>query len=424
MLEKLKKIWKIKDIRNKILFILGMLVIFRAVAHIPIPGVDTQALSRFLEGNQIFGLLNMFSGGTVENFSVAMLGVAPYITASIIFQMLQKTVPALEKLQKEEGEQGQKKINMYTRFATLPLALLQAFGFIQMLSRSGQGIITNTGVVSLISMSIIAAAGTMFLMWIGELISEKNIGNGISLLIFAGIIASAPQAVKDAIINYSAADLNIYILFLVVAIVTVVGVVIISEGQRNIPINYASQARGPKGESGPKNYLPLKVNTAGVIPIIFAISIVLFPPTIGQMFVDYPGFIGSFAQTVVNLFQDQLFYGIVYFILVFGFTYFYTAIIFHPKDIAENLQKQGAFIPGVRPGKPTEKYIAKTMNRLVFSGALFLGLIAVLPLIMQAFTGSQTLAVGGTSLLIVVQVAIRVAKKINAQLTLHEYEQI
>jgi len=424
MWEKVKKVWKIEDIRNKILFILAMLLIFRAVAHIPIPGVNTQALSNFLQSSQIFGLLNMFSGGTVENFSVAMLGVAPYITAAIIFQMLQKTVPALEKLKKEEGEQGQKKINMYTRFATLPLALIQAFGFIQMLSRSGQGIITNTGVVSLISMSIIAASGTMFLMWIGELISEKNIGNGISLLIFAGIIASAPQAVKDAIINFNPADLNVYIMFLVVALITIVGVVVISQGQRNIPINYASQARGPQGKGGPKNYLPLKVNTAGVIPIIFAISIVLFPPTVGQMFVDYPGFIGNFAQTVVNLFQNQLFYGIIYFVLVFGFTYFYTAIIFHPKDIAENLQKQGAFIPGVRPGRPTEKYIAKTMNRLVFSGALFLGLIAVLPLIMQAFTGSQTLAIGGTSLLIVVQVAIRVAKKIKAQLTLHEYEQI
>ncbi|MFB6181809.1 MAG: preprotein translocase subunit SecY [Candidatus Magasanikbacteria bacterium] len=424
MLETIKKVWKIEDIRNKILFILAMLLIFRAVAHIPIPGVNTQALSNFLQSNQIFGLLNMFSGGTVENFSVAMLGVAPYITASIIFQMLQKTVPALEKLQKEEGEQGQKKINMYTRFATLPLALIQAFGFIQMLSRSGQGIVTTTGVFSMLGMAVIAASGTMFLMWIGELISEKNIGNGISLLIFAGIIASAPQAVKDAIINYNPADLNIYVMFLVVAIITIVGVVFITQGQRNIPINYASQARGPEGEAGPKNYLPLKVNTAGVIPIIFAISIVLFPPTVGQMFVDYPGFIGSFAQFIVNIFQNQLFYGIIYFILVFGFTYFYTAIIFHPKDIAENLQKQGAFIPGVRPGKPTEKYIAKTMNRLVFSGALFLGLIAILPLIMQAFTGSQTLAIGGTSLLIVVQVAIRVAKKIKAQLTLHEYEQI
>lgn len=424
MLETIKKVWKIEDIRNKILFILAMLLIFRAVAHIPIPGVNTQALSNFLQSNQIFGLLNMFSGGTVENFSVAMLGVAPYITASIIFQMLQKTVPALEKLQKEEGEQGQKKINMYTRFATLPLALIQAFGFIQLLSRSGQGIVTTTGVFSMLSMAVIAASGTMFLMWIGELISEKNIGNGISLLIFAGIIASAPQAVKDAIINYNPADLNIYVMFLVVAIITIVGVVFITQGQRNIPINYASQARGPEGEAGPKNYLPLKVNTAGVIPIIFAISIVLFPPTVGQMFVGYPGFIGSFAQFIVNIFQNQLFYGIIYFILVFVFTYFYTAIIFHPKDIAENLQKQGAFIPGVRPGKPTEKYIAKTMNRLVFSGALFLGLIAILPLIMQAFTGSQTLAIGGTSLLIVVQVAIRVAKKIKAQLTLHEYEQI
>lgn len=423
MLDKLKKIWKIKDLRNSILFVLGMLVIFRVVAHIPLPGVDPQALQNFLQGNAVFGLLNVFSGGTVENFSIAMLGVMPYITASIIFQLLKKVVPALEKLS-EQGEQGQKKINMYTRFTTVPLAFIQSVGLIQMLSRTGQGIVSNSDIFSIISMSLIATAGTVFLMWIGELISEKNIGNGISILIFAGIISALPGAVQNAIVNYSPADLNIYILFLIITIVTIVGVVIISEGQRNIPINYASQARGPQNGQGPRNYLPLKVNTAGVIPIIFAISIVLFPPTIAQMFVDQPGLIGDIAQGVNTLFQNQLFYGIVYFLLVFGFTYFYTAVIFQPRKMAENLQKQGAFIPGVRPGKPTEKYIAKTMNRLVFSGALFLGLIAVLPLIMQAITGSQALSIGGVSILIAVSVTIKIAEKIEAQLTLHEYERI
>jgi preprotein translocase subunit SecY len=423
MLDKLKKIWKIKDLRNSILFVLGMLVIFRIVAHIPLPGVDPQALQNFLQGNAVFGLLNVFSGGTVENFSIAMLGVMPYITASIIFQLLQKVVPYLEKLS-EQGEQGRKKINMYTRFATVPLSFIQSVGLIQMLSRTGQGIVTSTGIMSIISMSLIATAGTVFLMWIGELISEKNIGNGISILIFAGIISALPGAVQNAIINYNPADLNIYILFLAITIITIVGVVIISEGQRNIPINYASQARGPQNNQGPKNYLPLKVNTAGVIPIIFAISIVLFPPTIAQMFVDQAGIIGDIAQGVNSLFQNQLFYGIVYFLLVFGFTYFYTAVVFQPRKMAENLQKQGAFIPGVRPGKPTEKFIAKTMNRLVFSGALFLGLIAVLPLIMQAITGSQTLSIGGVSILIAVSVTIKIAEKIEAQLTLHEYERL
>lgn len=422
MLDKLKKVWKIKDLRNSVLFVLGMLVIFRAVAHIPIPGVNSAALSNFLQGNQIFGLLNVFSGGTIERFSVAMLGVAPYITASIIFQLLVMVIPQLEEL-KEQGESGQKKINMYTRFATVPLALLQAFGFIQLLIRSGGGIITNTGVMNIITMTIIATAGTIFLMWIGELISEKNIGNGISLLIFAGIIAAAPSAVQNAIVNFNPADLNIYILFLVITIVTVVGVVFINEGQRNIPLNYARQNRNGR-DSGPRNYLPLKVNTAGVIPIIFAISIVLFPPTVAQMFIDTPGFVGTAAQFIVDMFNNQIIYGAIYFTLVFGFTYFYTAVIFHPKKIAENLQRQGAFIPGVRPGKETEEYVGKVMNRLVFFGALFLGVLAILPLLMEAVTGTQTLAIGGTSLLIIVSVAIRVVKKIEAQITLHEYDRI
>ena len=423
MMEKLRRIWNIKELRGSILFVLGMLVIFRAVAHIPIPGVNMAALSSFLEGNEILGLLNVFSGGTIENFSIAMLGVAPYITASIIFQLLVLVVPQLEEI-KKEGEQGQRKISMYTRLASVPLAMLQAYGLIQLLSQSGGGIITNTGAVNIFVMTIIATAGTIFLMWIGELITEKNVGNGISLLIFAGIIASLPTAVQNAIVNYNPADLTTYIIFLAVGIATIVGVVYISEGQRNIPLQYARQVRGARGYSAAQNHLPLRVNTAGVIPIIFAISVSLFPPTIAQFCVGKAGFWGDAANTIVTVFSNQWFYGIAYFVMVFGFTYFYTAVVFDPQKVAENLQRQGAYVPGIRPGTQTEEYIATTMNRLVFVGALFLGAIAVLPFIMQGITGTQTLAIGGTSLLIVVSVAIDVAKKIESQLALHEYDHL
>jgi preprotein translocase subunit SecY len=258
-------------------------------------------------------------------------------------------------------------------------------------------------------------------MWIGELITEKNIGNGISLLIFAGIIAALPGAIQTAIVNYNPADMTTYVLFLAVGIATVVGVVYISEGQRNIPLQYARQVRGARGYSAAQNHLPLRVNTAGVIPIIFAISVILFPPTVAQFFVNRAGFMGEASAYIIELFNNQLFYGILYFVMVFGFTYFYTAVVFHPHKVAENLQRQGAYIPGIRPGKQTEEYIAKTMNRLVFVGALFLGAIAVLPFVMQGLTGTQTLAIGGTSLLIVVSVAIDSAKKIEAQLAVHEY---
>ena len=422
MWEKLNKIWRIKSLRQSIFYVLGMLVIFRLVAHIPLPGVDREALRGFLAGNQILGLLNLFSGGTVENFSLIMLGIAPYITSSIIFQLLTMVVPRLEELSKE-GEQGQQKINMYTRLATVPLALMQAYGFIKLINTSQSGILVDLSALRLATMMLLVTAGTVFLMWIGELITEKKIGNGISLLIFAGIVAALPTAVRNAIVNYNSSDLSIYLMFAAMAVATVVGVVIISEGQRNIPVSYAKQARGGL-IGGAKSHLPLRVNMAGVIPIIFAISIILFPPMIAQFFAAGNGWLGGAARSVIILFQNQLFYGILYFILVFGFTYFYTAVIFNPEKIAENLQRQGGFIPGIRPGKQTEEYLQKTMNRLVFAGALFLGAIAVLPLLTQLVTSSQSLVVGGTSLLIVVSVAIETAKQIDAQLTVHEYDNL
>jgi len=423
MWQKLIRIWKIKDLRKRIMFVLFLFVVFRLTAHIPVPGINTENLSRFLEGNQILGLLNLFSGGTMENFSIVMLGIAPYITSSIIFQLLGMVIPSLEELTKE-GESGQQKINMYTRLTTVPLAFLQSFAMIRLLSSSQYEILGTLDLYRYISIMIMITAGTIFLMWIGELISEKNIGNGISLIIFAGIVAALPSALQQAIVNYDPSQLYMYMMFLAMAIITVVAVVIINEGQRDIPVSYAKQIRGNHVFGGNTSHLPLRLNMAGVIPIIFAISVVLFPSMIAQFFVNGTGFMARASQAVITLFNNQWFYGITYFLLVFGFTYFYTAVIFQPQKMAENLQRQGAFIPGIRPGQETEKYLQITMSKLLFSGALFLGLIAVLPLVVKAFTGSQSLVIGGTSLLIVVSVAIDSAKQIEAQIKMHEYDRV
>jgi len=418
MWDRIKQAWAINDIRNKILFVLSMLVIFRLVAHIPVPGVNLANLRQFLEGNQILGMLNVFSGGTMENFSIVMLGVGPYITSSIIFQLLAMIVPKLEELSKE-GEYGQQKINMYTRWLTVPLAFLQSYAMIKLLSGSARPIITDLNTFRLATIMITISGGTMFLMWLGELISEKKIGNGISLLIFAGIVASIPGAVRNALINYNPSDLYTFIFFGVIAVATVVGVVFISEGQRNIPVNYAKQVRGNRTYGGSSSHLPLRVNMAGVIPIIFAISLILFPPMVAQFFTRAKtDWIVGAATQVIGIFQNQTFYAVAYFLLVFGFT------IFHPQKIAENLQRQGGFIPGIRPGKETEKYLHDTVNRVNLIGALFLGVIAILPLILQTASGSQALRWGGTSLLIVVAVAIETAKQLDAQVTMHEYDRI
>lgn len=413
-------IWKSKDLRQSIIFVLIMLVFFRLAAHIPVPGVDAVALRNFFSSNEIFGLMNIFSGGGMENFSIVMMGVGPYITASIIFQLLGMIIPSLEEMNKEEA--GRQKINMWTRWATVPLAFVQAYAMINLLRSSAAGIIRDISSFDFIIMLITISAGTMFLMWIGELISEKKIGNGISLLIFAGIISSLPSTLNQTYVNYDPSMLFTIIGFIVIAIVTVIGVVIINEGQRNIPVQYARQVRGQRAFGGTTTHLPLRVNMAGVIPIIFAISVILFPTMIAQFFIHAQSpLIASIAQKTITIFQNQLIYGISYFILVFAFTYFYTEIVFHPSQIAENLQKQGGFIPGIRPGRHTTEYLSFTTHRIIFAGALFLGLIAILPLVMRYFTGVQSLAIGGTSLLIVVSVVIETVKQIESQLTMREY---
>lgn len=421
LLHKLVQIWKAKDLRKNIAFVLAMLVIFRMAAHIPIPGVDVGALKQFFASNQILGLLNMFSGGVMENFSIVMMGIAPYITSSIIFQLLGMIIPQLEEMQKEEA--GRQKINMWTRYATVPLAVLQSYGMITLLRKSSYDILGNISSFDLFAMIITITAGTIFLMWIGELITEKNVGNGISLLIFAGIVSGLPRALQQIAVTFDSSQLFLLVGFVGIALVTIVGVVIITEGQRNVPVQYAKQVRGNRVYGGTNTHLPLRVNMAGVIPIIFAISVVLFPPMIAQFFVQAKSaWIASSAEWIITVFQNQLFYGILYFLLVFAFTFFYTEVIFHPTQIAENLQKQGGFIPGIRPGRHTSEYLANTTHKIIFVGALFLGLIAILPLIMRYFTGIQSLAIGGTSLLIVVAVVIETVKQIESQLTMREYE--
>ncbi len=423
MLAKLTQIWKVRDLRASILFVLGMLVIFRLAAHIPIPGVDAVALKNLFADNQVLGLMNIFSGGGMENFSIVMMGVAPYITASIIFQLLAMVIPKLEEMQKEEA--GRQKINMWTRWLTIPLAFIQSYGMITLLSRSSAAIIADLSTFDLALALLTITAGTIFLMWLGELISEKKIGNGISLLIFAGIISSLPQQVKQLILTFDMSQIQMLVGFVIIAIITIVGVVIINEGQRNIPVQYARQIRGNRAFGGTSTHLPLRVNMAGVMPIIFAISVVLFPPMIAQFFIDArSAWIVKLSEFTIAAFNNQLVYGIIYFLLVFGFTYFYTEVVFHPDRIAENLQKQGGFIPGIRPGRHTSEYLSYTTHRIILVGALFLGLIAILPLIMRYFTGIQSLAIGGTSLLIVVSVVIEIVKQIESQLTMREYDGI
>jgi preprotein translocase subunit SecY len=425
MWDKLKHVWKLPDLRNSLLIVLGLLVVFRVVAHIPIPGVDVVGLKNYFQSNQLLGLVNLFTGGTLQNFSIASLGVGPYITASIIFQLLGMIVPRLEELQKE-GEQGQRKINQYTRLLTVPLALLQGYGMIAILKQSSGTLMAELGPWQVATTMITMTAGTMLLMWIGEIISERKVGNGISIMIFAGIVAALPSFVQQAILTYDPSRLMTYVAFAAIAAVTVAGVVVISEAQRNIPVTYAKRVVGATGMGGSVNtHLPLRVNSAGVIPIIFAISIILFPPMVAQFFVRAKtAWVAAAAEKVIALFQDQLFYGIAYFTLVLAFTYFYTAIVFKPEQIAENLQKQGGYVPGIRPGRPTAEYLMKTVNRIIPAGAFFLAAIAVLPLVVQNVTGSASLVIGGTSILIVVSVVIEIVKQFNAQLTMREYENL
>jgi len=421
MIGKIVRIFKVKELRNKILFVLGLLVVFRLAANIPLPGVDSEQLKSFFDNNQLFGMINAFSGSGLSNVSIVLLGVGPYITSSIIMQLMTMIFPKLEKLNKEEGEAGRQKFNMWTRWITVPLAGLQTFAMINLLKN--QGVMKELDTFGMVSVLVVAIAGTIFLMWLGELITEKGIGNGVSLIIFAGIVSGLPGSVGNMAATFDSTDLMGYIMFALVGVATIAGVVLVNEGQRNIPISYAKRIRGSKTYGGTSTHLPLRVNQAGVIPIIFAISIMLFPGLIANFFVNSDKeTVAQVAQFISQLFQNQWFYGISYFVMVVLFTYFYTAVVFDPNKISDNLQKQGGYVPGVRPGNATAEFLGRVINRITLSGSIFLGTIAVLPLIVKGVTGLTALSIGGTSILIVVSVVIEMVKQVEGQMVMRDYE--
>ena len=420
--EKILFLFKNKELRNKFLFVIFLFVVFRLAANIPIPGIGSENLKKFFDQNQVFGLLNLFTGGALSNFSIVLMGLGPYITATIILQLLTMIFPALEKLYKEEGEAGRQKFNQYSRLLTIPLAAFEGYGMLTVFSR--QGIISGLSWPVMISAILTITAGAMFLMWIGEIISEQGMGNGISLLIFAGIVARMPINIFQTFVTFDPSKIPSYIAFVVLSVVIIAGVVLITEARRNIPVSYAKRVRGMKMYGGASTYLPLSVNPAGVIPIIFALSILLFPGMIASYFGTYSGMVGSVATNIGMFFNNVWIHGVLYFLLVILFTYFYTAVTFDPKTIAENLQKMGGFVPGIRPGKSTADFMKHILNRVLFTGAISLGLIAILPSIVAGLTGVTgfTFLVGGTSLLIVVSVVLDTVRQINAQLQMREYE--
>jgi preprotein translocase subunit SecY len=424
MLGKFKNIFAVKELRNKIFFIFFVLIVFRFAANIPLPGVSVDRLQELFESSQLLGMLNMFSGGGLSNISIVLLGVGPYITASIIMQLLTMIVPSIEQMYKEEGDAGRQKFNMITRVLTVPLAILQTVGMITLLK--SQDVIQNLTTFNFVVMVITAVAGTMFLMWLGELITEKKLGNGVSIIIFAGIVASMPTNLMQFKEVFDSSQIFTYLAFVAVAIATILGVVFVTEGVRIIPISYARRMRGGQQYGGARTHLPLRVNQAGVIPIIFAVSLVLFPRMIGQFLMQLDNAaLASFGTTLTNLFANQWVYGLTYFSLVVMFTYFYTAVVFDPEKIAENLQRQGGYVEGMRPGNETAEYLGKIVTRITLTGALFLGLIAVLPIIVQSMmSGASIFTIGGASILIIVSVVIEIVKQIDAQLVMRDYEQI
>ncbi|MCX6716151.1 MAG: preprotein translocase subunit SecY [Candidatus Taylorbacteria bacterium] len=414
-------------LRRRIGFTIGMLVLFRVLAAIPIPGVNPATLATLLNSSQFFGFLNIFSGGGLSNLSIVMLGVGPFITASIILQVLTMVVPSLKNLMHEEGEAGRAKLSQYSRVISVPLAVLQAIGFIILFQ--SQNVLPHLGTFAFVINVIIVTGGSLLLMWLGELISEYGIGNGVSLIIFAGIVSSLPMSViqnYEKLIASGMQNLPFYIVVLAVAVIATAGVVYVTEAERSVPVTYSKQVRGNKVYGGASSYIPLRLNQSGVIPIIFALSILLFPQVIFNALAKWTAnpLVSSWSQTLVGLLTPPSWtYGILYFIMVVLFTYFYTAVTFDPKMISENLQRSGAFIPGVRPGEHTQNYLGNIVTRITLVGALFLGIVAILPLIIQVFSpdATQSFAVGGTALLIVVSVVLDLLKKIEAQVAMREY---
>lgn len=430
-----KHVYKSPELRKKALVVLFLLVIFRLLAHVPVPVPDNAALANFLKtlfnSSQLLGVANLFSGGALTNFSIILMGVGPYINASIIIQLLQQVVPSLEALSKE-GEAGREKINRYTRLLSLPLALMQSVAMIFLIKQTSlrvanTDLIGNPSIAQWALMITTITAGSLLLMWIGELITNKGIGNGISLIIFAGIVSQIPSSFGQiqTLVSGDATKIYTLIPFVAASLAVVYFVVMLNEGQRNIPISYARRTRGAQAYGGVDSHLPLRVITAGVIPIIFALALLSIPGVVSQLFSNAStAWLADFARTVGTVFsQTSPWYAATYFVLVVAFTYLYTSIVFKPDEIAENLQKQGGFIPGIRPGTQTSQYLSRVLTRITLAGALGLGMVAILPFIAERLSGTAALTVGGTGLLIVVSVAIETMRQVESQAITTAYEE-
>ncbi len=424
MLDAVRNAMRLPDLRNKILFTLFILVIYRLAAHIPVPGINPQALTNFFNSNQLLGFLDLFSGGALSNFSVVAMGVYPYITAQIVMQLATGIVPALEKMQKEGGDAGRARINQYTHLLTIPFAALQGFAQALVLTQSNPPVLTEFGLTTYplqtIAIIVTLTAGTIFAMWLGELISEQGIGSGISIIIFGGIVAQIPQRIGQMLQSNPAS----LFFFIAITVITIVGIVYIQEGHRRVPVQYGKRVRGTKMYGGQSTHIPLRVNSAGMIPLIFAISILIFPGVIAGYFVNVGNpVISGMATAVVNAFnQNSPVYWIVYFIMVIGFTYFYTDVIFRQQNLPDVLQQQGGFIPGIRPGKRTEDYLNGVLQRITLVCAVFLGLVAILPFLVRDVTETNLLIITSTGLLIVVGVVLDTMKQLQAQLLMRHYE--
>jgi len=417
--------FSLPDLRRRLLFTVGMLVVFRFIAHVPMPGVDLAALQQLFERNQLLGMLDLFSGGAMRNFSVAAMGVYPYITASIVMQLLVPVIPRLRTLS-QEGEAGRRRINQFTHWLTVPLAALQ--GYAQLALLRSQGVVGQAAALPTIGIILSLTAGTVFLVWLGELITERGIGNGVSIIIFGGIVAGLPEMMGRGFIAKE--NMIGLIAFLIVGLATVAFIVVFTEGHRRIPVQYARTAfRGARmyRQTG-STHIPLRVNTAGMIPLIFAMSLMIFPGTIASYFASPKGQEPNFASKIMEWFSPStplpvgLFYWGLYFLMVVAFAFFYTMVIFEQMDLARTLQRQGGFVPGVRPGKPTTDYLNKVINRITWGGALFLALVAVMPFLVREMTDVAVLTLSSTGILIVVGVALDTMKQIEAQLTMRRYE--
>jgi preprotein translocase subunit SecY len=420
MFSTVKQAFQIPEIRKRILIVLFLIFCYRVVAHIPLPGVDRLALEQLFASSQLLGFVDVFSGGSLSRFSVGAVGLSPYITASIFMQIAVFVIPQLEEMQKE-GSVGVEKINRYTKFLTLPFALLQSVGLYFLFQ--SQGLFTTTGPLDIATIVVVLSTGAFIAMWLGDLITEQNIGQGISILVLVGILASAPQALAALMVAGQSGNLLNLVLFLAIAALVVAGVVFVNDAVRKIPIAYANtRSTSYRGES----FLPLKVNQAGVIPIIFAVALALIPSMLGS-FILQVGIesLQPMAEFLVaNFNAGSLWYNIFYFLLVVAFTFFYTAVTFNPEKVSDDLKQRGGFIPGIRPGRATEEYLNKVLTRITLMGALFLGFVAIIPSIAAAITGFTALTIGGTGILIVVSVVLETMKKLESQVVMREYDQI